>query len=282
MKSLKICLILLAVLITSMLVIDCDNGSDETVSIEHIEIKQSDETVFENYKLTSSEIVVEIIGNVKQSQNKKEKDGSMRKEKIKKKLEALNLVNIQELSPHIKVDIKYASEDNFTGQNLYGEFDCCYLREEVAWKLINAQNELIKKHPNYTLLVYDCLRPRSVQKRMWEMLEGTDSQKYVANPEKGSIHNYGSAVDLTIFNLDTNEVLDMGTKFDHLGKLAQPRLEEQFLKEGKLNKTQIQNRHLLRNIMQKAGFLPISIEWWHFNGYYIQTVKKKYSIIEEF
>lgn len=114
---------------------------------------------------------------------------------------------------------------------------------------------------------------------MWEIVRGTDKQKYVANPKTGSIHNYGCAVDLSIVDENGKE-LDMGTPFDYFGDLAQPRFEKKFLEEGKLTRTQIKNRQLLRHVMQKSGFQGILSEWWHFNGYPRKYVKEHYTIIE--
>ena len=77
--------------------------------------------------------------------------------------------------------------------------------------------------------ILDAARPRSVSRAMWEKMKGTKFERYVANPEKGSMHNYGCAVDLSI--MKKNELLDMGTKYDYFGELAQPRYEMKFLTE---------------------------------------------------
>ncbi|MBN2401751.1 MAG: M15 family metallopeptidase [Spirochaetes bacterium] len=198
---------------------------------------------------------------------------------IEQKLLEQGLVDIQSIDPSIQVDLKYSSKDNFLGEDVYGDLNNCYLQKEVAVKLMNAQKYLRQIRPGYSLLIYDGVRPRRIQYRMWDIVKDTDKQKYVANPKTGSIHNYGCAVDLTIVD-ENGRVLDMGTPFDYFDDLAQPRYEKKFLKEGKLTEAQIKNRELLREVMQKAGFEGILSEWWHFNGYAKEYVKKHYKIIE--
>jgi len=199
--------------------------------------------------------------------------------KVKKDVIETDLVNILSVDSSIKVDLKYSTNDNFVGKDIYKDLDICYLRAEVAQKLVISQNYLKELHPNYSLIVYDGLRPRSVQWNMWNLVKGTKQQKYVGNPKNGSIHNYGAAVDLSIID-ETGKPLDMGTKFDYFGKLAQPKLEAKFLKQGKLTKEHIANRKLLRKVMKKGGFTNISIEWWHFNAYSRKVVKEKFGVVE--
>ncbi|MCF7824571.1 MAG: M15 family metallopeptidase [Candidatus Marinimicrobia bacterium] len=198
---------------------------------------------------------------------------------LEKQLQAQGLVNIHSLAPDILVELKYSTMDNFLGADTYGELDDCYLQPMAARMLAQAQMNLKKINPELTLLIYDGARPRSIQRKMWTLVYGTPSQDYVANPETGSVHNFGSAVDLTIA---TNEgvPLDMGTPFDYFGKLAQPRFEDKFLKEGKLSKEQLENRRLLRTVMTEAEFQTISIEWWHFNAVSVKEARLNYHIVE--
>jgi D-alanyl-D-alanine dipeptidase len=114
---------------------------------------------------------------------------------------------------------------------------------------------------------------------MWDLVKNTSMQPYVANPKWGSMHNYGAAVDITIVD-EQGRRLDMGTPVDYFGRLAQPALEEKFLREGRLTPDQVRNRRLLREVMSDAGFLPISIEWWHFNAFEKSEVRSRYSIVE--
>jgi D-alanyl-D-alanine dipeptidase len=190
------------------------------------------------------------------------------------------LINVGLLDPTLMVDLKYAREDNFMGLNVYGDFKCAYLQPEAAWKLVRASQILRERHPELRILVGDAFRPRSVQYMMWKLVEATPMQPYVANPESGSMHNYGAAVDVTLFNVKTGKQLDMGTPFDYFGPLAQPRLEARFLREGKLSQGQIENRLILRNAMVDSGWYPINIEWWHFNAFPRDYIRRNYSIIE--
>lgn len=179
----------------------------------------------------------------------------------------------------IAVDLRYATTNNFVGRDLYGEFDRAFLHRIAAAKLRQAAEALQRVAPGHRLVVFDALRPRSVQWELWRQVEGTAQQKYVANPKGGSIHNFGFAVDLSILNGEGRE-LDMGTPFDDFTPLAQPRYEEKYLKEGKLTAAQIENRRLLRRVMEEAGFEGLRIEWWHFNALPRAEVKQNYRIVE--
>jgi len=198
---------------------------------------------------------------------------------LEKSLINNGLVDVQSLRPDIKVELPYASNANFLQENVYGDIDRCYLQPEVALMLAEAQDHLVQEHPQLVLMVWDGVRPRSVQHRMWEIVEGTEMEAYVASPHGGSMHNYGAAVDLTLFHKDTGE-LDMGTPFDFFGDLAQPRYELDFLKSGLLSEQQFQNRRILRSAMLKAGFSGILSEWWHFNAFNRDTIRNRYQIIE--
>ncbi len=199
---------------------------------------------------------------------------------IENRLKKMGLVNVSDLDSSIIIDVKYASIDNFMGENVYGDFDKCYLQSEIASKLILAQKLLKEINPNYTLILFDCARPLSIQYKMWNMLEGTDKQKYVANPKIGSVHNYGCAVDLSIYDLKNEKELDMGTPYDFLNILSQPKYEDDFLEQGLLTKEHIENRKLLRNIMINSGFNYIRSEWWHFDGVELSVAKEKYNVVE--
>jgi D-alanyl-D-alanine dipeptidase len=194
-------------------------------------------------------------------------------------LKKQGLVDIQSLDKSILVELKYSTTDNFMKADAYGDLEKCYLRPEAAKMLAEAEKYLQKEHPGFSLLVLDCVRPRNIQRKMWAIVKGTDLQQYVADPDKGSIHNYGAAVDLTVCD-ESGKEIDMGTPFDFFGDLAQPRLEEKFLKEKKLTEEQIKNRMILRKAMKEAGFIPLEIEWWHFNAFPNNIINEKYSIIE--
>jgi zinc D-Ala-D-Ala dipeptidase len=195
---------------------------------------------------------------------------------------AQGLVNIQEIDNSILVELKYSTNDNFIGKDVYGCITKCYLQKETAGKLKVASDILQKNHPSLRLLVYDGGRSVTAQKALWEALpqyKPSVRKTFVADPAIGSIHNYGSAVDLTIADL-AGKPLDMGTKYDYFGELAYPKLEDRFLKEGKLTALQVENRKLLRNTMKQAGFMPIEYEWWHFNAVSRAKAKSLYRIIQ--
>ncbi len=191
------------------------------------------------------------------------------------------LVDIQEVDPDIRVELRYSDVNNFLGKDIYGCLSRAFLQPQAARKLKMASGFLRKDKPGFSLLVYDAARPKWAQQALWDNLQKPEKSKhiYVANPDKGSIHNFGMAVDLTI--ADAKGIpLDMGTPYDFFGPLAQPRLEESFLKKGELTKVQVANRKVLRMIMREAGFTPITSEWWHFNASSLSKAKASYPILE--
>lgn len=190
------------------------------------------------------------------------------------------LVSVQTLDPSIVVDLKYAKDDNFMKTNVYHSLSRAYLRPEPAEKLVKANQILKERHPHLRILVGDAVRPLSVQKEMWKLVAGTTKQPYVANPKWGSMHNYGAAVDVTLFDVQTGKQLDMGTPLDFFGPLAQPLLENRFLEKGELNASQVENRLILRNAMEDAGWHSINIEWWHFNAFPKVDIRRNYSMIK--
>ena len=192
-----------------------------------------------------------------------------------------DVVAVSQPISNIRIHLAYSTSDNFLHEDVYADLEECYLRREVVEMLTATQTLLEKIKKGYQLIVYDCLRPRSVQYKMWRLVKGTGKEEYVADPEKGSIHNFGAAVDVSIVDQDGN-LLDMGTPFDYFGDLAQPRYEDRFLKDGLLTEKQIENRRLLRTVMEEAGFQTIPDEWWHFNAFSPGEVKRRYAIVEFF
>ncbi|MCE3279056.1 MAG: peptidase vanX D-ala-D-ala dipeptidase [Bacteroidetes bacterium] len=200
---------------------------------------------------------------------------------LEQQLMSAGLTDIKTVDSSIIVDLKYSSCDNFLFVDLYGDLTKCYLQPDVAEKLKNAQKILRTKFPYYSLIVYDGVRPRSIQLKMWDTISVPRSErsKYVSNPQNGSLHNFGAAVDLSI--IDQNGiVLDMGTPYDFFGEMAYPREEERMIKEGKMTHKQLYNRQILREAMVEAGFLSITTEWWHFNSCLRREAIEKYKIIE--
>ena len=167
--------------------------------------------------------------------------------------------------PGIRHSLRYATADNFVGRDLYSPFDCAWLHREGAEALERAVAALRERAPHLTLLVLDALRPQRVQERLWASLEGTGLQIYLANPERGSIHSFGMAVDVTLCDAQGRE-LDMGTPFDDLTELSHPVLEQAFVAQGALSPEAVERRILLRQTMQASGWQGISREWWHFDA----------------
>lgn len=192
------------------------------------------------------------------------------------------LVDIQLINPTIQIDLKYATKDNFMHKQLYFNIERVYLQKDVALRLSKCQKFLKKINPNLSLLVYDGVRPLSVQKAMWEALDSippSQRGKFVSNPKNGSVHNYAAAVDLTI--CDKNKIpLDMGAGYDDIREIAYPSKEEYYLSKGLLTHSQIKNRKLLRKVMESQNFKNIPTEWWHFNACSRKEAKIKYKIIE--
>lgn len=200
---------------------------------------------------------------------------------IEKQFIEAGLVDIQTIDSSIIVDLKYSTCDNFLCLDMYGDLSKCYLQPDVALKLKHAQEILRAGFPYYSLVIFDGVRPRSIQLRMWDTmnLAASERSKFVSNPRNGSLHNFGAAVDLSI--IDENGILlDMGTTYDYFGELAYPREELRMLDEGKLTYKQFLNRKILRDVMLKAGFMNITTEWWHFNSCSRNEAFLKYKIIE--
>lgn len=163
------------------------------------------------------------------------------------------LVNIQQIIPDIILDIKYATTDNFTKRILY---PCarCYLVEPAARALQAAANILRKK--GYRIKIWDGYRPRAIQYTLWEVVS-PDQKIYVADPHKGSRHNRGCAVDLTLVDSQGNE-LDMGTAFDDFS----PKAHRNYTN---LPPNIVANRKILEDALTDQGFIGIHHEWWHFD-----------------
>ena len=151
----------------------------------------------------------------------------------------------------IYLELRYATKNNFVGEVLYS---CgrCFLRPEVYNALMKVNNEL--ESNGYRLKMFDCYRPKPIQERLWEIMP---NDNYVTNPMKGSMHNRGLAVDLTIVDENGDE-LNMGTEFDFFGEKAHSDYTD-------LPVTILANRNLLKTTMEKHGFKGIRTEWWHFS-----------------
>jgi D-alanyl-D-alanine dipeptidase len=199
---------------------------------------------------------------------------------IENKFIKAGLIDIHTIDSSIQVDlVNSAPKKNYFRENYYNGLSKAYLRKEIAIKLSKAQKILKTRQPGYSLLILDAARPRSVSRLMYEKMKGTKFEKYVANPNRGSMHNYGIAVDISIVD-ENGEELDMGFSPFRKSTLE---LYWQFAKMKigfKLSKEQTENRKLLSDTMKKADFLPLSFEWWHFNGMPKDQARRKYEIIE--
>ena len=197
-----------------------------------------------------------------------------------KRLADMGFVDISTLDSSIQVHLVYATSENFMNRPVYDGITKAWLHSDAARKLLQAQQNLKREHPGYSLLVYDAARPIEVQSQMWEIVRGTRYIYYVANPSNlNGRHNYGMAVDVTIVDGE-GQPLQMGTPFDFFGEEAHTDKEETLVKSGKITEEDYHNRRLLRSIMQQAGFTPITSEWWHFNACTAEVAKAKYKVIQ--
>ncbi|TAK37115.1 MAG: hypothetical protein EPO28_12605 [Saprospiraceae bacterium] len=155
------------------------------------------------------------------------------------------------LDSTIRFDLRYATTGNFVKAKMY---DCgrCFLRPAVARAVVAVHRKL--RHRGLGLKMFDCYRPRPVQWKLWKKVP---DPRYVADPRKGSMHNRGAAADLTIVD-STGHELDMGTGFDFFG-------EEACHDYLNLPEMVLENRKLLRNIMEENGFHLTRTEWWHYS-----------------
>lgn len=181
--------------------------------------------------------------------------------------------------PGVAVSLRYATTDNLAHADVYGAFTHAYLRKTGAAELARAVAILGREHPGWKLLIWDALRPRSVQRIFWARVVGTPQQPYVANPDRGSIHNFGLAVDLTLLDADGHE-LDMGTGFDNFTDAARTDHEAALVAAGRLTPAEGANRLILRGVMTRAGFHTIPEEWWHFDALPPAVVRARYKIVE--
>jgi D-alanyl-D-alanine dipeptidase len=152
----------------------------------------------------------------------------------------------------IPIDVRYATSNNFMHTPLY-PFAAVFLRAPAARSLEDVERELAPR--GLGLKIFDGYRPYSVTVQMWEPIKNPD---FVADPAKGSRHNRGAAVDLTLIDLKSGAELAMPTPYDDFT----PRARQDF---NDLPPAVIANRALLRDVMTRHGFDPLPSEWWHFD-----------------
>lgn len=199
---------------------------------------------------------------------------------IENKFINAGLIDVNSIDKTIHVDLVFsAPKKNYFRINFYNNLTKAYLQKEVAEKISKAQKILQLNKKGYSLLILDAARPRSVSRQMYDKMKGTKFEKFVANPNKGSMHNYGIAVDITVLD-ETGKELDMGFSPFRKGTIEIYWLYVKQKLGLKLSNKQKNNRKLLSDTMVKAGFIPLSYEWWHFNGMPKADARRRYKIIE--
>ncbi|HSC55213.1 MAG TPA: M15 family metallopeptidase [Phnomibacter sp.] len=164
---------------------------------------------------------------------------------------SLQMVPLDNYIKGLRSDIRYATPNNFTGKVLY-KTKGLYMRKIAAEKMVLVADSLRKM--GLGILVYDAYRPYAATLAMWQIVP---DDRYAANPANGSGHNRGIAIDLTLCELQSGEILPMPTGYDNFSDTA----HHSFLK---LDKTVLQNRAILKGTMEHFGFVALETEWWHY------------------
>jgi D-alanyl-D-alanine dipeptidase len=164
----------------------------------------------------------------------------------------MRMIDLKKFIPGIQLDLKYSTAHNFMNRKLYPPMHTTFLRKPAADSLKKVVAWL--KRINLTINIFDAYRPYSVTEEMWEKVH---DDRYAADPSKGSGHNRGVAVDLTLKDLATNEELPMGTGFDNFSDTAHSDF-------ANLSQEVLTNRNILKNVMEKYGFRQLTSEWWHY------------------
>jgi D-alanyl-D-alanine dipeptidase len=177
-----------------------------------------------------------------------------------------DLVDLAGLDPRIKLDIRYATADNFLSTPVYSSARA-FLQRPAAEALLRAHRELLKQ--GYGLLIFDAYRPWYVTRIFWDATP-PDKHEFVANPADGSRHNRGCAVDLSLYDLKTGREIQMTGVYDEMSERSYPNYAGGTAVERA-------HRQLLRSEMEKQGFTVYETEWWHYDyqdwkSYAIQNV----------
>jgi len=165
-----------------------------------------------------------------------------------------DLVELTKLDPAIKLDIRYASTNNFLSTPIYSQARA-FLQRPAAEALLRAHKKLMAM--GYGLLIHDAYRPWYVTKIFWDATPD-DKKIFVADPSQGSRHNRGCAVDLSLYSLATGKPIEMVGVYDEMSERSYPAYP---------GGTSLQrwHRELLRRVMENEGFLVYEFEWWHFD-----------------
>jgi D-alanyl-D-alanine dipeptidase len=164
------------------------------------------------------------------------------------------LVELVKLDPSIRLDIRYATKNNFLGKKVYKE-SRAFLQGPAAEALVRVNQALRKQ--GYGLVVFDAYRPWFVTKIFWDATP-EDKKIFVADPSKGSRHNRGCAVDLSLFDLKTGALVKMPSEYDEMTERAHINYECAVPEAKRL-------RELLRSTMAAEGFAVYEPEWWHYD-----------------
>jgi len=165
-----------------------------------------------------------------------------------------DLVELVKIDPTIKLDVRYATENNFSKRKVYTQ-PRAFLQRPAAEAVVRAHKKLQKE--GYGLLIFDGYRPWSVTKIFWDITP-QDKRNFVANPAKGSKHNRGCAVDLSLYDLKTGKEIKMPSEYDEFSERA-------YVKYKGGTREETAKRELLRKVMESEGFRVNSEEWWHFD-----------------
>jgi D-alanyl-D-alanine dipeptidase len=163
-----------------------------------------------------------------------------------------DLVELRAIAPRIRLDLRYATAANFTGRAIY-PVARCFLWRAVAERLALVQADLAAD--GLGLEVFDCYRPLSAQRLLWRLVP---DDRYVADPAKGSRHNRGAAVDVTLVTAAGAE-LALPTAFDDFSERAHRDFRA-------LPAAALEHRERLERAMAARGFVPLPTEWWHFDA----------------
>jgi zinc D-Ala-D-Ala dipeptidase len=174
------------------------------------------------------------------------------------------MIGLKTFIPSLIYDLRYATKNNFTHKRLYKNTVETFVRLPVAKALRQVQNDLAQN--GYGLKVFDAYRPYSVTQKMWELVH---DERYVANPSKGSGHNRGLAIDVTIVHLNDKTELNMGTGFDNFTDTAHHTFKNLLTDVSA-------NRKLLKETMEKYGFQALETEWWHYSW----TNDRNYEVLD--
>jgi zinc D-Ala-D-Ala dipeptidase len=165
------------------------------------------------------------------------------------------LLELIKLDPAIRLDMRYATANNFTGRILYDEARA-FLAAPAAQAVARASK--MAQADGFGLTIYDAYRPWRITKKLWDATPVGPKKEYVANPKRGSKHNRGCAVDLTLHDLQTGQLVEMPTEFDDFSEKA----HRDYMGAST---AAIANRARLASYLEAEGFVGLSNEWWHFD-----------------